>query len=65
MEVRMGIVVGDTMIVNGRKPETVLSGLRTNTFTGTTVARDVAATLAVTTVLDTNAVGSAVPFQMI
>ncbi len=64
--VRVGVALGDTLIVNGRKLDAVLSGLSTNTFTEIAVARSSAGTVAFNTVLDTNVVGtSAVPFQMI
>lgn len=64
--VRVGVALGDTLIVNGRKLDAVLSGLSTNTLTGIAAARSAAGTVAVNTVLDTNVVGaSAVPFQMI
>src|ERR1035438_7671755 len=60
--VRVGAVNVDTLMVNGRKLDTVLSGLRTNRFTGIASMRLAAGTVAVNTVLDTKAVGaSAVP----
>jgi hypothetical protein len=65
IDTRIGVVFGDTIMVNGRKLEAVLSGFRTNTFTGTTLTRYEEAMLAVREVLDTNVVETAVPFQTI
>jgi ABC-type dipeptide/oligopeptide/nickel transport system permease subunit len=64
ISVSVGVVAGFTVIVNGNVFETVLSGLRTSTFSVPTVVRYVPATVAVNCVLDTNVVGIAVPFQI-
>jgi hypothetical protein len=65
MEVRVGLVDGDTVMLKGRMLEMVLSGLSTNTFATDTVVRKEAAMFAVMAVLDPNVVGITVPFQTI
>jgi hypothetical protein len=63
MNVSVGVVFGETVIVNGRVFETVKSGFSTNTFSTPTVVRNFASTLAVNCVFETKVVGNDVPFH--
>lgn len=63
--VSVGTRLGDAVIVNGRKFETVLSGFRTKTFTVVGVVKSAAGTVAVSCVLDPKVVVRTVPSHTI
>jgi hypothetical protein len=65
MLVKVGVVAGFTVMVNGSVFEAVLSGFKTNTFSVPTVVRNVAGIVVVNWVAETKVVGIAVPAHTI